>query len=50
VIEKLAKVKKRGYISPGMVELLTAFFEVEKGDDNIRLVYDGLVSGLNLSI
>jgi hypothetical protein len=33
-----------------MAESLTAFFEVEKGDDDIRLVYDGLVSGLNMSI
>jgi hypothetical protein len=50
VIEKLKKVRERGYISPGMVVSLTAFFEVEKGDDNIRLVYNGSVSGLNLSI
>ena len=41
VIEKLTKVRERGYISPGMAESLTAFFEVEKGDDDIRLVYDG---------
>jgi hypothetical protein len=33
-----------------MVASLTAFFEVEKGDDDIRLVYDGSVIGLNLSI
>jgi hypothetical protein len=50
VIEKLTKVRKRGYISPGMVESLTSFFEVEKGDDDIRFVYDGSVSDLNLSI
>jgi hypothetical protein len=46
----LKKVREQGYISPGMVESLTVFFEVEKGDDDIRLVYDGSVSGLNLSI
>ena len=33
-----------------MVVSLTAFFEVEKGEDDIRLVYDGSISGLNLSI
>jgi hypothetical protein len=50
VIAKLKKVRERGYISPGMAESLTAFFEVEKGDDDIRLVYDGSVSGFNMSI
>jgi hypothetical protein len=33
-----------------VVESLTAFFAVPKGDDDIRLVYDGSVSGLNTSI
>jgi hypothetical protein len=32
------------------VESLTAFFEVPKGEDDFRLVYDGSVNGLNLSI
>jgi hypothetical protein len=50
VIKKLLKARKRGYIAPGMVESLTAFFAVPKGEDDIRLVYDGSVSGLNLSI
>jgi hypothetical protein len=50
VIKKLLKVRQRGYIAPGLVELLMAFFGVPKGDDDIRLVYDGSVSGLNLSI
>jgi hypothetical protein len=50
VVEKLAKVRKRGYIGPGFVESLTAFFGVPKGEDDIRLVYDGSVSGLNISI
>jgi hypothetical protein len=48
--EKLAKVRKRRYIAPGSVESLTAFFGVPKGDNDIRLVYDGSVSGLNLTI
>jgi hypothetical protein len=50
IIEKLAKVRSRGYIAPGLVESLTAFFGVPKGDDDIRLVYDGSVGGLNLTI
>jgi hypothetical protein len=49
-IKKLLKARERGYIAPGLVESLTAFFAVPKGDDDIRLVYDGSVSGLNLSI
>jgi hypothetical protein len=50
VIKKLMKARQRGYIAPGVVESLTAFFAVPKGADDIRLVYDGSVSGLNLSI
>jgi hypothetical protein len=50
VIKKLSKARERGYIAPGLVGSLTAFFAVPKGKDNIRLVYDGPVSGLNLSI
>jgi hypothetical protein len=50
VKEKLAKLWERRCIAPGFVESLTAFFEVEKGDDDIRLVYDGSVSGLNILI
>jgi hypothetical protein len=47
VTAKIEKVRARGYISPGVVESLTAFFAVPKGDDDIRLVYDGSISGLN---
>ena len=50
VIEKLEKVRARRYIAPGYVVSLTAFFQVPKGDDDIRMVYDGTVSGLNDSI
>jgi hypothetical protein len=35
VIKKLMKVRERGYIAPGLVELLTAFFRVAKGKDDI---------------
>jgi hypothetical protein len=47
VIKKLLKVRECGYITPGLIELLTALFGVPKGKDDICLVYDGLVSGLN---
>jgi hypothetical protein len=50
IIAKLAKVRKKGYIAPGLVESLTAFFGVPKGEDDIRLVYAGSVGGLNLTI
>jgi hypothetical protein len=48
--EKLGKVRKKGYIAPGFVKSLTAFFGVPKSNDDIRLVYNGSVSGLNLTI
>jgi hypothetical protein len=44
---KLEKVRERQYIQKGFVESLTAFFSVPKGIDDIRIVYDGSVSGLN---
>jgi hypothetical protein len=47
VIEKLDKVRKRRYISPGTVMSLTDFFSVPKGLEDIRLVYNGSKSGLN---
>jgi len=50
VVEKLTKVRERRYIAPGYVVSLTAFFPVPKGDDDIRMVYDGSVSGLNDSM
>jgi hypothetical protein len=47
-VKKLEKVRARRYIAAGFVVSLTAaFFAVPKGDDNIRMVYDASVSGLN---
>jgi hypothetical protein len=46
-VMKLAKVRKRKHISPGTVWSLTDFFSVPKGSDDIRLVYNGMSSGLN---
>ena len=49
VIDKITKVRKRGYIEQGPAESLTHMFSVSKGDD-IRLVYNGSSSGLNKSL
>jgi hypothetical protein len=48
--KQLDKVRKRRYIAPGFVSSLTSFFAVPKGSDDIRMVYDASVSGLNDSI
>lgn len=48
--QKLDKVRKRRYIVPGFVSSLASFFAVPKGSDDIRMVYDASVSGLNDSI
>ena len=50
VQEKLDKVRRLGYIGPGDVKSLTAFFAVPKGEVDIRMVYDGTISGLNDSM
>ena len=45
--KKVAKPVLRGYISDGYVKSLTGFFQVPKGEDDIRVVYDASKSGLN---
>ena len=47
VREKLNCICDRGYVEAGVVESLTNFFCVPKGEDDIRMVYDGTASGLN---
>jgi hypothetical protein len=47
VQEKLAKVRRKGYLVEGHVRALTSFFTVPKGDDDVRVVYNGTKSGLN---
>jgi hypothetical protein len=47
LVEKLQKARDRRYIAPGKVVSLTAFFGVKKGENDVRPVYDGSVSGLN---
>ena len=45
--EKFVKVLDKGYVAEGPVRSMINCFPVEKGDDDIRLVYDGTKSGLN---
>jgi hypothetical protein len=45
--EKIQKVRTRGYVAAGKVMALMNVFDVPKGDDDIRLVYDGTKSKLN---
>ena len=47
VLEKLADIRRKGYVEAGKVESLISFFEVPKGESDIRMVYDGTKSGLN---
>ena len=49
--KKLTKVRKRRYIAPTPgIKSLTSFFSVLKGEDDIRMVYDGTKSGLNAAL
>jgi hypothetical protein len=48
--KKSEKVRNRRYIGEAFVRSLISFFVVPKGLDDIRMVYDGTVSGLNDSI
>lgn len=45
--KKVNKVRKRCYICAGFVKCLTNMFSVQKGLDDIRMIYDGTKSGLN---
>ena len=44
---KLQKARGNGYIKPGKVTSLIRYFGVPKGENDIRLVYDGTASGFN---
>ena len=49
--KKLTKVRTRGYIAPtDGIKSPTSFFSVPKGEEDIRMVYDGTKSGLNASL
>lgn len=47
MVEKLSTIRDRKYLDVGPVESLTDFFSVPKGDDDIRMVFNGTSSGLN---
>ena len=50
VMAKLADIRKKGYVEAGQVESLISFFDVDKGLDDIRMVYNGTQSGLNAAL
>ena len=45
--EKVVQVRRRGYITPGKVASGTHYFCVDKGESDIRMVYNGTSCGLN---
>lgn len=47
---KVLKVMHRGYLKVGLVKSLINYFAVPKGDDDIRMVYDGTASGFNEAV
>ena len=47
---KFKKVMNKGYVGDGTVLSMINCFAVAKGEDDIRLVYDGTKSGLNDSL
>jgi hypothetical protein len=50
VKEKLDKVLKRIYFEVGLVKSLTTFFGVPKGEDDMRVLCDGSLPGLNAAL
>ena len=44
---KVSSVREKRYIKNGFVKSLIKFFGVPKGDDDVRVVYDGTASGFN---
>lgn len=48
--EKLNVIRKKGYVEDGKIDSFMSFFDVPKGKDDIRMVYDGSKSGLNDSL
>jgi hypothetical protein len=47
VASKVQTMVDRTYLEPGRVSSLLNYFAVPKGDSDIRVVYDGTLSGLN---
>ena len=47
---KVNSLRSRGYINKGGVKSITGFFDVPKGEDGIRMVYDAMKCGLNAAL
>jgi len=47
---KLADMHQKGYIVPMHVKSLTSFFAMDKGDEDIRMVDDGMKNWLNSTL
>jgi hypothetical protein len=47
ILGKLLNAIQKGYIAEGTIKSLTSYFAVPKGTEDIRMVYDASVSGLN---
>ena len=45
--EKISDVREKGYIKSGRVKSLIRYFPVPKGEEDVRIVYDGTDSGFN---
>ena len=50
VKEKVNGVRQRGYIKEGGVKSTIGFFDVPKGESDIRMVYDATKCGLNAAL
>ena len=48
--DKLNNIRTKGYVEKGEICSLMSYFNVPKGKDDIRMVYDGTKSGLNESL
>lgn len=46
-VKKLENIRVKGYVEKGHIDSLMPFFNVPKGKDDVRMVYDGSKSGLN---
>ena len=45
--KKLENIREKGYVEGGQIDSLMSYFNVPKGKDDVRMVYDGSKSGLN---
>lgn len=50
LLEKIEKLERRGYLGEGAVCSLLNYFAVQKGEADIRAVFDATKSGLNLAL